>query len=309
MKKVLLMLGGGYHPFPAAGEIMTEFLTKQGFEVESTEDRGRFKKLKDFDAVVIYTQGGKLTPAQEKGLLGYVNDGGGVVGIHSASDSFKDNEGYMEMIGSEFIGHGPMADISVEMTPGYEKILPRTAGSWKQFDEFYLLKSRTKKKVNPLQFGWWQFDRKLLTYTRSYGKGRVFYTGLGHDERAFRHPEFQDMLVKALRWVGKVKEKAYRWGIVGYGPLYGMGEHHAELMAQTSGIEVTAICDKDPARVKAAKERHGKGLQYFTDYRDLIKAGCCDGVTTILPHNIHAEVTTPLLEAGLRGPVRLVPVE
>ena len=300
MKKVLVMLGGGCHPFELCGEILSDFLTKTaGYEVECTEDRGRFRKLAGFDAVVIYTQGGKLTAAQEKGLLSYVRDGGGVVGIHCAADSFVENDGYMEMIGTQFAGHGPMCDITVEHTDDYEEIVPRVEKSWVEFDEFYILKKRTKQKLRPFQYGWWQFDRKMLGYVRPYGKGRVLYTGLGHDEQAFRHPEFQQLIHKAIRYVAKEKEKPLRWGIVGYGPLYGMGQHHADNLAKTAGMELAAVCDKDPARVEAAKKEHGKDVKYFLDSKDLAKSGCCDGVTVILPHNLHAPVTVPLLEAGL----------
>lgn len=300
MKKVLLMLGGQCHPFEACGKILSEYLTDTaGYEVESTEDRGRFRKLDGFDAVVIYTQGGKLTPAQEKGLLEYVKNGGGVVGIHCASDSFVSNAGYMEMIGTQFAGHGHMADVTVEHTDDYEEIVPRVAKTWAQYDEFYILEKRTDKKLRPFQYGWWEFDRKLLGYTRPYGKGRVFYTGLGHDEQAFSHPEFQDLIHKGIRYVTKTKERPLRWGIVGYGPLFGMGAHHANFINETAGMDLVAICDKDPARVEAAKGEQGEDKEYFLSTKELIKSGCCDGVTAILPHNLHAPVTVPLLEAGL----------
>jgi len=314
MKKVLVMLGGACHPFELCGEILSDFLTNTaGYEVVTTEDRGRFRKLDGFDAVVIYTQGGKLTAAQERGLLEYVKGGGGLVGIHSAADSFVGNEGYMEMIGMEFAGHGPMADITVEHTDDFEEIVPRIPQTWVQFDEFYILKKRTAKKLRPFQYGWWQFDRKLLGYTRPYGKGRVLYTGLGHDEQAFNHPEFQALIHKAIRYVTKEQETPLRWGIVGYGPLYGMGGHHAGNIEATAGMKLVAVCDKDPARLEAAKEQHGKGVKYFLDSKDLIKSGGCDGVTVILPHNLHAKVTVPLLEAGLHviseKPFAITPAE
>jgi len=299
-KKVLLMLGGAWHPFQSCGRILSEYLSNTaGYDVVSTEDREQFTKLDGFDAVVIYTQGGKLTPAQEKGLLGWVKKGGGVVGIHCASDSFVENAGYMEMIGSQFAGHGHMAEITVEHTADCDDIIPRVGKSFVEFDEFYILKLRTEAKLRPFQYGWWEFDKKLLGYVRGYGKGRVLYTGLGHDERAFNHPEFKDLIHKAIRWVTGEKEKPLRWGIVGYGPAFGMGAHHANFIKATSGFRLTAVCDKDPARIKAARKEQGKGIAYFTDTAKLIEAKVCDGVTVIVPHNLHLPVTMPLLEAGL----------
>ncbi len=300
MKKVLLMLGGKYHEFEKCGEILADFLTRTaGYEVVATTDRGRFRKLDGFDAVIIHTQGGKLTAAQERGLLDFVRKGGGLVGLHGATASFTKNDGYMEMIGMEFVEHGPRCDITVEHSDDYEEIVPRVEKTWVQFDEVYTMKKRTEKKLRPFQYTWWQFERQVLGYTRTYGKGRVLYTGLGHSERGFRRPEFLNLVHKAVRWAAKEKEQPLRWGIVGYGPLFGMGAHHAAFIGQTAGMELVAICDKDPARLDAAKEEQGKDVKCFLDTKDLVKSGCCDGVTAILPHNVHALVTVPLLEAGL----------
>lgn len=302
MKKVLLLIGGGYHPFEIFRKIYTPFLEDDaGYEVEATEDRNVLKALDSYDAIVIYTQGGALTGEQEKGLLDFVKAGGGCVGIHSASDSFKENEGYMEMIGSEFIGHGAMADITVEHTDDYEQIIPRVEKTWTIFDEFYQLRIRAKEPLRAFQYGTWEFEKKMTGYVRDYGKGKVMYTGLGHGEEALSHPEFKDMIAKAIRYVSGEKETALRWGIVGYGPLYGMGAHHVGNLERTSGMDLAAVCDTDPARIEAAKEAHGDGIQYFLDSKDLIESGSCDGVTVILPHNLHAPVTLPILKAGLHA--------
>lgn len=80
MAKVLVMLGGGWHPFASRGDILKKYLADTaGCDVDTTDDREAFARLDGYDAVVIYTQGGELTPAQEKGLLSYVKAGGGLV--------------------------------------------------------------------------------------------------------------------------------------------------------------------------------------------------------------------------------------
>ena len=51
-RKVLLMIGGGWHPFESCGKILSDYLTKDaGYEVVTTSDRGMFRKLDEFDAV------------------------------------------------------------------------------------------------------------------------------------------------------------------------------------------------------------------------------------------------------------------
>ncbi|MDD4337301.1 MAG: ThuA domain-containing protein, partial [Firmicutes bacterium] len=106
MGKILMLTGGGFHPFQLCSSIAKAFLEQTGiFTVEVTEDRNRLIDLSDYSAVIIYTQGGELSEEQENGLLGYVRNGGGVVGIHSAADSWTTNKGYMEMIGAQFREH------------------------------------------------------------------------------------------------------------------------------------------------------------------------------------------------------------
>ena len=301
MKNVLLMVGGNWHPFGSCGEILKRDLEGLGsFAVEITEDAKKLTRLSKYDAVVFYTQGGKLTPKQEERLLEFVKGGGGVLGIHCAADSFTENEGYMEMIGTQFAGHGPMADVTVMLSEDADEIVPRVSKQFTIFDEFYLLKRRTKARLRAFMEGWWQFDRKLMSYVRGYGKGRVFYTGLGHDERAFEHPDFQDLILKGLRYVMKMEEPTpVRWGIVGYGPLYGMGGHHAQMVKRTHGFELTAVCDRDPKRLEAAKEEQGEELALFSDLNEMAASGLVDGAIVIVPHNVHAACVKPLLEAGL----------
>ncbi len=300
LTKVLIMVGGRWHPWELFGEVIANVLASRGgCEVTVTEDREAFCDLAGFDVVMIYTQGGNLTAGQEKGLMDFVSAGGGLVGVHGATASFKENAGYMEMIGTKFVGHGESAEIAIEHSDDYEDITPRLAKTWTIYNELYNLEVQTDAPLRAFQFGWWEAERKMLGYVRNYGDGRVFYTALGHGGPAINHPEFQDLLLKAVRYVTFKKETPLRWGIVGYGPACSMGAHHAENIALTANIELVAVCDKDPARIEVAKGEQGESLQYFTDIQDLIDAKCCDGVTVIVPHHVHAAVTVPLLQAGL----------
>ena len=38
------------------------------------------------------------------------------------------------------------------------------------------------------------------TWVRNYGKGRVFYTASGHDERTWEHPGFQELVKRGILW-------------------------------------------------------------------------------------------------------------
>jgi len=301
-KKVLLLLGGKNHPFEAFGRVLGDYLTTTaGCEVVATEDTKSLTRLGSFDAVVLYCNAGYFTPAQERGLVAFVEGGGGLVGLHHCTSVMgkKNNDAYLDMLGTRLIGHGHHASFTVEHNAAADSIVPRVAKSFVIADELYKVEKVTAKRLRPFQYGLWQFERVMLGYTRRFGKGRVLYSALGHDERAFTHPEFQDLVFKAIRTVTGEKETPVRWGLVGYGPLYGMGGHHAGLINRTVGLKLAAVCDKNPERLDIAREEQGDDLQYFLKLDDLLASGAVDGVSVIVPHNVHATVALPCIEAGL----------
>ncbi len=158
---------------------------------------------------------------------------------------------------------------------------------------------RTETELRVFQEGLWQFERHPMGYARDYGQGRVLYTALGHDERAFNHPDFQDLIFKGLRYVmGQEREETIRVGLLGYGPAFRMGTHHSERIADTQGLELAAVCDRDPARLEAAKEEQGEHLATFTDASEMAASGTIDLGIVVLPHAYHAMGIRTLLEGG-----------
>ena len=49
--------------------------------------------------------------------------------------------------------------------------------------------------IHPRYYGW------PIAWTRHYGKGRVYYNALGHEEKVWRDPRFQQMLLNGIKWV------------------------------------------------------------------------------------------------------------
>ncbi len=301
MKKVLMVIGGTAHPFASCAQIFKGAVEQTGrFAVEVTEDRAALADPSHYDAVVMYTVGGEMSRDQEQGVVNYVRGGKGLLAIHCANaemDEFKD---YGEMVGTAFVKHGPIADFTVETDGDAGDILPRLSPSFSVTDEFYQCELRTQAPLRPFQSAVWQFERYNMGYVRDYGEGRVMYTALGHDERTFRHPDFQDLVYKGLRYVcGLEQETPVRFGLLGYGPLFGMGNHHAQQVATTQGFELGAVCDRDEARLAAAKEEQGGGFATFTDAAEMAASGLIDLCVVILPHAMHAWGIKTLLEADL----------
>lgn len=300
MEKILMMTGGGFHKFEQCSSIAKKFLEQTGiFAVEVTEERNKLIDLSEYSAIIIYTRGGELTSEQENGLLSYVCNGGGVVGIHSATDSWTNNKGYMEMIGARFTKHGPITDINVNLSKEADAIVPRMDKNFVIHDELYLLAPYAEEELTPFMYGSWHQEQKILGYVRDYGKGKVFYTALGHDENAFNTLQFQELIIKGLIYVTKrARDEVIRFGIVGYGPLYNMGKAHANSINNTTGFITTAVCDKNPVRLEVAKKELGD-ISTFTDAIEMAESGLVDAVVVAVPHNVHSEVALPLINKGL----------
>jgi len=291
------MLGGKFHPFDSCGKILVDFLkeTEVG-EPVLTDDRDAFKDLKNYDLVIVYTQGGKLTRAQEKGLCEFVKKGGGFIGIHSASDSWVKNKTYLEMIGSHFVGHGPVTEFLVKIShPDHN--FTRRISDFKITDEFYILEKKTER-FEVLATGTWQGKSHPLAYIRPYGKGKVFYTALGHDERAFKNSFFQKFIFRATRWVTNQREgKEVRCGVIGYGGACSMGKYHADLISKIPGLKLTAICEIDKERLGIARENH-PGVKTYAEIKKMLSEDIIDLGIAVVPHNVHSKIVLSLIEAG-----------
>jgi len=299
MTKALLMIGGGYHRFASCGPILADHLKAFGSaECTVTEDRDAFLKLDGYDVVIVYCQGGKLTDAQEKSLCDWVEAGGAFVGIHCASDSFVENERYMEMVGSQFATHGPITEFRVDITDA-EHDVARNIEPFTLTDEFYILKPRTDKPLHTVMTGSWQYKTHPMTYVREYGKGRMFYTALGHDERVFNHPSFIKLIHRGIVWATRsIKAGPVRVGLVGYGGSFNMGKAHADSINPVRGLEVTAACDVDPARLEVAREQQ-PGIKTFTDVKKMASSGEVDLAVIVTPHDSHVSIALDLLNAGV----------
>jgi|SRR4051794_6728396 len=159
-------------------------LARRGIQLtyEGTPDEALTPaRLQYYDAIMLYGNHKQITPEQEKALIGFVESGHGLVALHSASDEFTGSDKYIAMLGGQFQRHGTgefTADIVQPKHPVMQGIEP-----FQTWDETYV-----HTKHNPV-------DRTVLmervdaqgrepwTWVRTQGKGRVFYTAYGHDER------------------------------------------------------------------------------------------------------------------------------
>lgn len=305
MKKILFVHGGAdFHPGEGAAKVLTELLKADGrFECEATADLDAFARLSTggYEAVVVYTTGyrDQLTPERERGLLGFIKNGGGFVGVHSAADSFRGNRAYVEMLGGEFKTHPEFHDFTVSVVDKSHYITTRVP-DFTISDELYILQSHDPSTVNLLARTPWQGKQMPMVWTKNYGKGKVVYLANGHDLRAWTNPEMRKLLVRSISWCAGARkpEGKIRCGLLGYGPAFGMGKGHAGWINATEGMETVAVCDADPKRLEVARSEVPGLKGYFTDVGELLAMRELDLVVVILPHNLHASMAVRCMEAG-----------
>jgi len=302
--KVLMLIGSPpFHMNEEVEPIVRPMLEGTGrWKIDISRDLDLLAALptSGYSAVLIHTTGKEeeLTGEREKGFFKFVEAGGGVVGVHCASDSFRGNRKFVDLIGGEFLTHPPFHRWTVSIDDADHYITQRMH-DWTVDDELYIMQSFDPKKVRVLASTVYEGKKQSMLHVRTWGKGRVVYIANGHGAAAWRHPEFQKTLIRSLDWTqgAEIPKKTIRCGLLGYGPAYGMGKYHSTFINAQAGMKVVAVCDKDASRLEVAKEEVA-GIRTFTDVKKMLKMPGLDLVVVILPHNLHAWGAMACLEAG-----------
>jgi type 1 glutamine amidotransferase len=216
--------------------LLKEWGPKHQYEFTFSKDGSLFNKeyVDGFDAFFFYTTGDltkagtdKQPPMSKEGkaaFLDAIKNGKAFIGSHSASDTFhspgneeqgparfKDDganvDPYIAMIGAEFIKHGAQQKshliCSDQKFPGLEKF-PQ---DFSLHEEWYSLKDFASnlhvllvQDTSAMKGHEYERPPYPSTWVRMYGKGRVFYTNMGHREDVWTNPVFQDVLFSGIDW-------------------------------------------------------------------------------------------------------------
>src|SRR6267142_5544719 len=139
----------------------------------------------------------------------------------------------------------------------------------------------------------------------SRGAGRVVACGLGNSDTALRTPEIVQLLARALRPDLHCCGRNIGVGIVGYGPLGGMGYHHGLGVTRTDGLELVAVVDPNVERRKAA-ETDFPGVRAYASVSDLVNDDDVEVALVATPPAHHVTLTLALrraVHAGLLGEI------
>jgi hypothetical protein len=181
------------------------------YEAVVSEDVEVFRpeNLGQFDAVCMNNTTGTLFEDEElkASLLDFVREGGGLVGLHAATDCFYDWPEYGELIGAYFSGHPWHEEVAIKLDDPDHPLCAAFGGEgFRIVDEIYQFRHpysrQTLRVLMSLDTDGTDMEKDgigrddgdfAVSWVRSYGKGRVFYCSLGHrreiawDPRVLRH--------------------------------------------------------------------------------------------------------------------------
>ncbi len=206
--------------------IMTPLVEQMGGALTATKDASLINadNLENYDVVIFYTSG-VLTekgedgnpPMTEEGLeafFDWIRNGGGFIGLHSATDSFRSTGDtptpYIEMIGGEFVKHGAQFEGAIRNVSPEHPAVASMPESWTLPEEWYLFRHLNKDHMHVLailEIGEERERQRMydipdypMIWCRAYGAGRVLYNGMGHREDVWEHPTFKAMIEEHIRW-------------------------------------------------------------------------------------------------------------
>jgi hypothetical protein len=205
MSKALIVYGGwkGHEP-EEVSQIQEQQLSAEGFEVQRAQSLDALldvEKLKALDLIVMHWTMGEISGEQLKPLMEAVESGVGLAGIHGGMcDAFRNSCNYQFMCGGQWVAHpGGIVDYKVHIVDHAD---PITAG----LNHFQMHSEQYYMHVDPSNhvLATTTFEHNGCTmpvvWKRMWGKGRVFYSSLGHVASDLEVPEALKIMTRGFCW-------------------------------------------------------------------------------------------------------------
>ncbi len=203
---------------PVAIDAFEEMALSQGFTAVFTENANDFNSanLAGFEAVVfLLTSGDVLNAGQQMAFEAYIQNGGGYMGVHSASDTEYSWPWYGQLVGSYFDNHPAIQDATVIVEDSTHPSSSSLPSSWARRDEWYNFQTNPRDDealdINVLltvdestyNGGQMGTDHPISWY-HEFDGGRSWYTGMGHTDASYSNDDFKAHLLGGLLYAAGV---------------------------------------------------------------------------------------------------------
>lgn len=193
--------------------------TREKIAMVHSEDPNVFSAtgLKDYEAIIFLSSStDQKKPESEwfqgprrEALQAFVRRGGGIVGIHAASDSHYHWPWYQRLIGGHFARHPEgtpegtvhVVDNNHRATKGLPQTM-RRVDEWYYFDD-YNPQMNLLVTLDPASINEKDVNPNPVSWAHEFEGARVFYTAMGHTTESYSEPYFLNHLAAGLAWVLK----------------------------------------------------------------------------------------------------------
>lgn len=214
MKKALIVWGGwdGHEPKQCA-DIFAPILRQEGFDVEVSDSLDSYldqEKMITLDLIVPVWTMGEISREQSKSLLEAVKNGVGLAGWHGGmGDAFRNDTEYQFMVGGQWVAHpGGIIDYKVNIINHEDPITAGLADFDMHSEQYYMHIDPGNEVLATTTFTgehapWIDGTVMPVIWKRFWGKGRVFYTSLGHVADDFSVPEAREIVKRGMLWASR----------------------------------------------------------------------------------------------------------
>ncbi|SFL44143.1 hypothetical protein SAMN04487950_3761 [Halogranum rubrum] len=212
----VLVIGGNrfpFHRFEVHGSLIADMIP-DAFDVTLTTEKESLTDLSEYDAVVDYLTDSTFTDAQQRGLLTFVEEGGGYLGLHCAADltsivsddpdshiTHRDEpfSALRELVGGHFRTHPEQTTFDVRIVDHFHPVTANLS-DLRVYDEPYVLDVDDDVRVLARMDHPDHADMPVV-WTHNYEEGKVFYCSLGHDEASLTNGDVRSLIANAIRWL------------------------------------------------------------------------------------------------------------
>ena len=213
-KNILVVYGGweGHKPKIFANKIASWLKEKKANVIlsRSTSSYKDNDLMASLDLVIQHITMSKISKKESAGLRKAIARGVGLAGCHGGlGDSFRNDTEFQYMIGGQFVSH-PGGQIKYKVN-----ILDKTDPITRGIYDFELTSEQYYMHIDPMievlattKFSgendeWIDGVEMPVVWKKIYGKGRVFYSALGHSEDIFEISEAWDLMTRGIEWAVK----------------------------------------------------------------------------------------------------------
>lgn len=214
MKSMLFVWGGwaGHEPKQCV-DVFAPIMREAGYQVEICDTLDVYldpAAMQRYDLISQVWTMGKITKEQQKGLLDAVKGGVGFAGWHGGSgDSFREATDYQFMVGGQWVAHpGGVIDYSVQITNHTDPITAGLGDFDMHSEQYYMHVDPSNDVLATTTFkgdhaAWINGTVMPVVWKRQWGKGKVFYSSLGHVALDFDVPQAREIVRRGLIWAAR----------------------------------------------------------------------------------------------------------